>query len=376
MKKKLVKERIQIEITRRIVRGVYPLGEFIPTERALAEEFSASRTSVSKALFNLVKKGLIEQTTGRGTRVIPLNERPLHSSIAFIQPSPNATPPESSNIAKGVQQKLAQLNQRVEFLYRENKHTDITPDAIIKNFAGALLVETPEAKKLARKLEQKKFPYVIANLEEDINLTSTWVDHRQTTRTAVRLLASLGHSRIALLTRPTGIFFYQKAMEGYQLGLADAGIKFDNSLIITSSDPLGLGNSVSAYVRMREFLEKNRAPTGLVACRDYLAGGAYQAIIEANMEIGRDISIIGFDDISWPQSESLLTTFAEPAYQLGAIAAEILVERLISGWKPVERCRIDAPLVMRRSVGPCIKPCKNAGNDLKLVVYTENQKKY
>ena len=370
MKKELVKDQIQTEITRRIVHGVYQLGEFIPTERTLAEEFSASRTSVSKALFNLVEKGLIEQTTGRGTRVIPLNERPLHSSVAVIQPTPNSFRPETSTIMLGIQQKLTELNQRIENVYSDNTHTDITPYTITQRFAGALLIETPNAKKLALEFERGKFPAVTANLEEDLNLTSTWVDHRQTTRTAVRLLASLGHSRIALLTRPTGIFFYQKAMEGYQLGLADAGIKFDNSLIITSSDPLGLGNSVSAYVRMREFLAEKSAPTGLVACRDYLAGGAYQAITEAGMEIGRDISIIGFDDVSWPQSESLLTTFAEPTYQLGAMAAEMLVERLISGWKPVERYRIDAPLVMRRSAGPCMNPCKCVGNDLKLVVHT------
>ena len=40
---------------------------------------------------------------------------------------------------------------------------------------------------------------------------------------------------------------------------------------------------------------------------------------------------------------------------MGAVAAEMLVERIVTGWQPVEKREIPAPLILRQSVGPLLE---------------------
>ena len=371
--KLLMKHRIRTEVMTRMVNGIYPPGEFMPTERKLATEFRTSLTAVSKALTSLAESGLIEQTIGQGTRVLAISERPRHASIAIVTSN---QPPEHSKtalITNGIRQRLDELHQRCELLHNVATETTIDTEAFANRYAGVVFVEALGFEQLALELERRRFPCVTANLEKDLNLTATWIDHRRSTHTAVQLLATLGHRRIAFLTRPLELFFYRHAFEGYQCGLHDVGIDFDDSLVITTSNSTKPRDSIRAYVRIKEFLAENPPPTALIACRDYLANGACQAFEEAGIKIGRDISIIGFDDFSWSQSTPSLTTFAEPMQELGAVAAEMLVDRLISGWQPVEKREIEAPLIIRRSVGLCPNPVGCVNHTLMLSLYKKTQ---
>jgi LacI family transcriptional regulator len=205
------------------------------------------------------------------------------------------------------------------------------------------------APSLLTELERRQFPYVVANLEEECDFTSTWVDHKKTTATAVSVLTAFRHKKIVLLTRELDSFFYKNALKGYKQGLENAGISFNPDFIISLKT---LNGSESSYMLIREYLKWNSKPTAIIACRDELAAGAWQAIVDAKLIIGQDISIIGFDDLSWPAGKNL-TTFAEPARELGNVAAEMLIERITYGFKSVEKRELEAPLILRSSVGPC-----------------------
>jgi GntR family transcriptional repressor for pyruvate dehydrogenase complex len=67
-------ERIVTQIEARILNGVLKVGDKLPSERELAEQFEVSRTAVREAVKILHEKGLIEIRPGRGTFVI--NETP------------------------------------------------------------------------------------------------------------------------------------------------------------------------------------------------------------------------------------------------------------------------------------------------------------
>lgn len=62
-------ERIVNQIERRIVAGDLKVGDQLPTERELAEQFAVSRTAVREAVKALQEKGLVEIRLGRGTFV-------------------------------------------------------------------------------------------------------------------------------------------------------------------------------------------------------------------------------------------------------------------------------------------------------------------
>ena len=192
---------------------------------------------------------------------------------------------------------------------------------------------------------------MIANLEWSWEITSTWVDHGKATLHAVRTLVSMGHRRIGLVTRSPDTYFYGKSLEGYVAGLEEAGLPLDRTLIVESE---GGHDNLTSYFTAKRLLNVHPVPTAIVAARDYHAHGAYSAFTEAGYVVGRDVSLIGFDDVTWPEGRDFLTTFREPNYELGVVAAEMLIDRIVHGWRPPEKREIECPFILRRSAGPLV----------------------
>jgi len=224
----------------------------------------------------------------------------------------------------------------------------IGAEAIAARYGGVIFVEAPAHKEAILELHRRGFPYVVANLEIEMDVVATGVDHRRATRDAVRFLAAMGHERIALITSPPERLFYGTVIAAYRDALGALHLPQDPDLLL----PLPESNAFCAYTTLRGFLAEHPAPTALIAARDWIAQGACQALTEAGLVIGRDVSVVGFDDISWPESRGFLTTFAEPLHRTGAEAAEMLVERIVSCRRDVEQRWFDAPLVLRSSAGP------------------------
>jgi len=217
-----------------------------------------------------------------------------------------------------------------------------------KKFQGIIYLEAVYPARIDS-LHKEGFPVVVANLEDNLDVPCTCVDHAGIMHEAVRLLVGFGHKRIAFLGQNEWVCFFGKAREGYLSGLEEAGIPRDESLIgITEST-----NALQAYGVTKELLGLSDPPTAFVAARDLLAAGAVQAAHEAGLTVGRDVSVISYDDISWFQEEPFLTTFREPCYELGAAAAEMLINR-IQGHETPEKLVIDSPLIVRKSAGPLL----------------------
>jgi GntR family transcriptional regulator len=66
---------IEDELTRRIEAGTYPVGSLLPSESALADEFSVTRMTVRQALARLAALGAIERRHGHGTTVAAIKLR-------------------------------------------------------------------------------------------------------------------------------------------------------------------------------------------------------------------------------------------------------------------------------------------------------------
>ena len=84
--------------------------------------------------------------------------------------------------------------------------------------------------------------------------------------------------------------------------------------------------------------------------------GALQAIGNRGLLVPEDVALVGFDDFPFPWSDAFrphLTTVAQPTYELGRRAAELLVQRLKGLRAPMsaERVVLDGQLVVRESSG-------------------------
>jgi len=83
-------EDIRSEVLARIRSRVWPPGETIPTEEALAKEFDCARATVSRALRELAQSGVLERRRKAGTRVAMLPVRKATLDIPVIRQEVNA----------------------------------------------------------------------------------------------------------------------------------------------------------------------------------------------------------------------------------------------------------------------------------------------
>jgi len=331
---------------------MYPQNSFLPSERELAIEFQVSRNTIVAALKNLSSEDLLEISPGRGTRILPTRTHAEPAVIGIIHNlGGQSESREGLRILEGIQDAIQNTGFRHEFMVI-SADSPLTTDnsQLEEKYQGVIYLETICSSAQILRLHKKGFPIVVANLEEDLDVPGTYVDHAKAAHEAVKLLVGFGHRRIAFLGRKPDISFYGKALSGYILGLNEAGIPQDELLIGTT---VMAGDMFQAYSVTKNLLGLPEPPTAIVAARDSFAAGAVEASREAGLIVGRDISIIGYDDVSWVQEDSFLTTFKEPCYELGATAVEMLINR-INNNSGTEKLVIESPIIIRKSAGPLL----------------------
>ncbi len=126
--------------------------------------------------------------------------------------------------------------------------------------------------------------------------------------------------------------------------LADAGIEFDPDLVLE-----GNFSAQSGIMAINSLLLRGKPFTAVFCANDMVAYGARLALYRKGIRVPEDVSIVGFDD----QAESAyttppLTTVRQPGEEMGALAAEGLVQ-LMRGEK-CELPMLKAELHCRESV--------------------------
>lgn len=103
--------------------------------------------------------------------------------------------------------------------------------------------------------------------------------------------------------------------------------------------------------RMKELLELKDRPTAVFVANDSLAIGCYKAISEVGLSIPRDISIVGYNDISAAKYlMPPLTTVRLHMEFMGERAVDILAERIFTEREIPVETRIPTKLIIRESV--------------------------
>jgi LacI family transcriptional regulator len=149
-----------------------------------------------------------------------------------------------------------------------------------------------------------------------------FIDNIEAAAAMTRLLIGKGHRRIAMILAEFGPG--RRRALGYEAVMREAGL--EPWLVIDRSFSSEAGDRA-----MQSLLaEGGKRPTAVFAANDVLAIGAMQAVRGAGLSIPGDVAIVGFDDV--PAANLLgLTTVRQPEFELGALAARTLVERLQPG---------------------------------------------
>ncbi|GFD76979.1 LacI family DNA-binding transcriptional regulator [Alteromonas marina] len=173
------------------------------------------------------------------------------------------------------------------------------------------------------------------------------LDNRAAARAMTEHLIGKGHSRIAMVKGPDSSPLTQERLAGYKDALANANIAFDEKLLFPGDFTLQAGYNAGVHIAALH----NR-PTAVFCENDETAIGAMQAFKQANLNIPKDISVAGFDDIAFSAFvDPPLTTIAQPAEEFGRTAVTLLVDLLNGKIRKAPKVIMPFELIVRESTG-------------------------
>jgi LacI family transcriptional regulator len=146
---------------------------------------------------------------------------------------------------------------------------------------------------------------------------------------ATRHLIAEGHRRIGVAAGPDYAPTGADRARGYRDALTDAGIGIDPELIVASGIDVEGGEEAA-----RRLLSLSPRPTAIFAINDFMAVGVMSVIRDAGLEVGRDIAVVGYNDI--PLAARLpvpLSSVSHPVEEIGTRAVELLLD-LLAGRSP------------------------------------------
>nr|MDT0657818.1 LacI family DNA-binding transcriptional regulator [Micromonospora sp. DSM 115978] len=162
---------------------------------------------------------------------------------------------------------------------------------------------------------------------------------------ATRHLLELGHRRIAMISGPVQWPCCRARLDGYRAAMDAAGVEADPDLVRVH--PLYVEGGLAGAA---DLLRLDRPPTAIFTANDLQAVGVYQAAHRAGVRIPEELSVVGFDDLSFAAwAMPPLTTIRQPLEQMGATAAELVLALAAGQRLPQHRIELATTLVVRDS---------------------------
>ncbi len=239
-------------------------------------------------------------------------------------------------------------------------NTDYQPSRLVSSIrlmigrrvAGLALVVSEMDPGLINELAESQIPVVFYDVGvAKGNITNIRVNYQKGIENIVAHLHGLGHRRMAFVGHHAAL----GPISDRQKTFMDAVGRCDGHVdvrAVAHSDGLEGGRLAA-----RELLSGDFLPTAIVCVNDFMAVGVMGELRDRGLQIPRDVSITGFDNIKLSEfSYPPLTTVHIPREQIGHTAFECLVPDQLADVPPPGRdVLIDPEFIVRQSTGPASK---------------------
>lgn len=349
-----------------ILSGEWTSHEQLPSEPELVRQLGVSRATVRKALESAEREGLLFRVAGKGTFVEANPAAGPQRLVGFVIPQFRSS--FDSNLLIGVERELKTQGYRVLFCNSERRleeENNLLAELIQDRVDGVIIwpVQSDDLDRELFRLSVRNFPLVLMDrtfpyLETD----SALVDNTGGAFAATQHLIELGHRKIAFLARPyLHLLPIAERLAGYRKALRDASLEPLPPLLVGEALEPGTGYALRTYANatgpdidaLREALAQPDRPTAIFAMNDLMALLALKAAELTGLTVPDDLSIVGFDDLdAVSQLRVPLSTVAQNPLELGATAAQLLLDRL-NGYRGAPRQRrLPTTLRVRGTTGP------------------------
>jgi DNA-binding LacI/PurR family transcriptional regulator len=366
---KLLYEKIINYLRQEIESQRFKPGDKLPTEMELAERFGVSRITSKRALADLSAEGLIYRVRGSGSYVANLGktERLNNSKVDYSRVVPFVLPFDVSNggimqVVAGASRVMAEkgyilsvhccnndINEEKEVLHRfyENKAAGIIhyPISDRKNL------------EIMNLLYLNNYPIVtIDKYYESLPISYAVSDNLSGAYEAVNYLIKLGHKKIAILSdnKIEDATSIRNRYFGYCKALNENKITIDDRLV-----KMGIMKADSDYDLVIKGALKELFSYGITAIcgiNDYIASSLMKGASELGISVPSQLSVIGFDNLEFGKYLSVpLTTVQQNFYQIGKVAARLLLDRIENRSHEYFKSIIPTKLIERNSCSTAMK---------------------
>ncbi len=252
---------------------------------------------------------------------------------------PNITNPFYASVFSGINEEMQRLGYQLYLCDTEGRNQEELLDQVIrrKQADGAILLQIGSEETWLQKYS-RSFPVVqCCEYAEHCDAPYVTVSNEAAAYQAVSFLIQQGHRRIGIISSTNDFMSTRHRTEGYRRALLDGGLEYDAALTVYCDDSYSYPSSLKAA---EQILSRKNRPDALFCFGDSVALAAVVAAKEMMIRVPEELSIVGFDDVIYTQMlHPYLTTVAQPCYELGQKASNILHRLMTTGDTP-ERCAV------------------------------------
>lgn len=164
----------------------------------------------------------------------------------------------------------------------------------------------------------------IDRMIQGVAIDTVVVDNTDVVYRAMNSLIKKGHSRIGIITGPKSVYTAKERMVGYLRALADAGILYDDKMVISGENDFATG-----YRSYDALMLQQEPPTAVFTTNYDITTGFITAARERGMRVPEDVDVFGFDSVEiCSMMTPPLPVIHQPDQLIGKTAAQFLLERL------------------------------------------------
>jgi len=336
------------------IENFFEDGQRFFTEKELIAYLKVSQVTVRRAVYDLVRDGLLQRRVAKGSFVRKRSnvgtERHLKIAVHLVDW-------DSSFLSQLLREILSVCNSRqLETKVFYSRQTgDMLADAgetwNQSEISAAILVSTPPdlAADICRRYENISRPIVAVDARVPVeNAHFVGTDNLATTRLGLDHLTSLGHERICLLLNEPeaneNVILRARYFEAECKARGLSGWH-----ILHCGTKFWEDSYTKAYQAMPQVMDLKPAPTAIFAFDDAGAWSALKWCYNHGVRVPQDISLLGFaNDKPSAFTHPALTTLAHPIAEIAKTAVD-----LVTSDSTVPETKLFPPsLILRESTGP------------------------
>jgi DNA-binding LacI/PurR family transcriptional regulator len=328
----LKKEKVYLEISKRINSGIYKSGEKLPVEKTFCKEFNVSIITLRNALKRLENENVIVRIPSKGTFV---NKQDCNSerTICVISESLADIANPSLYILPSIQSEAELLGYKLEVL--EKEFIENTPINIFKNILtekavkGIILLTSSfnGDERILQQLRSLNLPICIPHAEEDdykvTGFSVTFSNPKSAWLKAIKHISESGHTDVAT------IYISPENIRGFTTNehlalLKKYGMNPSKELLLYLDYDV---NTLESSIL--NFLNKcHKTPTAFLCTSDFLAIYVYEALKKQGLRIPEDVAVQGY--CGYPGGAFLsppLSTINLQYEKIGRVSVNIIDQR-------------------------------------------------